>query len=77
MWMGEDSGCQNASCIYSKENTDIYYQDINYNCLYYCTILTTNNATNKVSYFTIGHNANKTHNMCVTGVCKVCKSKPN
>jgi len=50
MWMGEDSGCQNASCIYSKENTDIYNQDINYNFLYYYTILTTNIAINKVSY---------------------------
>ena len=49
MWIGEDLACQNASCIYSKENTDVYNQDTNYNCLYLLYFLTTNIATNKVS----------------------------
>ena len=37
MWMGEDSVCQYASCVSivcKIKHTDVYHQDINYNCLY-------------------------------------------
>ena len=34
MWMGEDSACQYASCVYSKQSKAHYHQDINFNCLY-------------------------------------------
>jgi hypothetical protein len=52
MWMGEDSACQYASCVIASniKHNDVYYQVIiiTLHLLYY-TILTTNNATNKVS----------------------------
>jgi len=63
---------QAVSTASKIKHSDIYYQDINYNFIF--IILTTNIATNKVSS---GHSANNTHNVCITGVFKVCKSTPN
>ena len=61
------------------KHTDVYHQDINFNCLYLLQLYLqqTLQPVRSLADCTLGHNANNTHNVCVTGVCKVCKSTPN
>ena len=80
MWKVEDSACQCASCVYSKQNKAHMFinMTLSITVYIYYTILETNISTNmSLAYCTSGHNANSTHKVCITGVCKVCKSTPN
>ena len=62
-----------------RKHTDVYHQDINYNCLYFIILYLqqTMLPIRSLAQCTLEHNANNTHIMCITGICKVCKSKPN
>ena len=74
MWMGEDLAVSIASKI---KHNDVYHQDINYNCLYllyYTSYKQTRQPVRSLAYCTLEHN---THNVCITGVCKVCKATPS
>ena len=69
-----------AASIASKiKHTDVYHQDSNYNCLYllyYTYYKQTLQPIRSLAHCTLEHNTNNTHNVCITAVCKVCKSTP-
>jgi len=68
-----------AASIASKiKHTDVYHQDSNFNVMFVILYLQqTLQPIRSLACCTLGHNANNTHNVCITGVCKVCKSTPN
>ena len=79
-WTREDLPCQYASwSIASKiKHTNVYHQDINYNIIFVILYLQqTLQPIRSLAYCTLGHHANNAHNVCIIGVCKVCKSTPN
>jgi len=70
---------QAVSIATKIKHTDVYHQDINYNCLYFIILYLQQTLLpiRSLAECTLEHNANNTHIMCITGVCKVCKSTPN
>ena len=62
---------QAVSIATKIKHTDVYHLDINYNCLYFIILYL------QQTLLPIRSLANNTHIMCITGVCKVCKSMPN
>ena len=62
-----------AASIASKiKHTNVYHQDINYNIIFVILYLQqTLQPIRSLAYCTLGHNANNTHNVCVTGVCSL------
>jgi len=60
------------------KHTNVYHQDINYNIIFVILYLQqVLQPIRSIAYCTLEHHANNTLNVCIIGVCKVCKSTPN